>query len=980
MTTIAKQIKQRCPSALWARGEKLSSARAVTILARGEDEIEGTVLDGRNLYEVIVYPHDEVEWDCNCGSKFDACEHAAAMAFSLSMSTSDATSDPTSVGSDKVGVGHIGYRFEEHRGALAVRRVIALRGTDIPLGSGGLRSALPGVRGVPQYALESADRKFEKRLGGFSGGVIPEGLVPAVFGLLRDVKDLTLRGVPMSIGVPTCGLKVRITDHKDDVVARLEQEEDVREAFGNRVIRRGQRLHPLRDHGLTGPRFDELRRGRLFGKRELPALVSDVIPECRRADIPISIETDRLPAMAEGVLLPVLRISGSSTADGVRIEAYIEYGDPPVARVSRGRMVLLGNDAVPQRVPRAEKSLIDLLEREYGLSEGDNLRGASEAVLIFERASANKQVRVGAAESENFMRVAALVPSLNIGEGGDVHLSFRSSSGTKFNASASAVVAAWERGEGYAPVLEGGFGEIPSDWMAEYGHLVADLLEARAVDGSGPPSRALAPEIARLCEALDRPPPPSFAGLSALLKGGTPPSFSYPTDLDATLRSYQRAGVDWLAFHRDAKLGALLADDMGLGKTLQALCVVHGKTLVVAPTSVLRNWEDEARRFRPGLTVCRYHGTSRKLDSSADIVLTSYALLRNDLSALKSITWDIVVLDEAQFIKNPSSKVAQAAFELDAHSRIALTGTPVENRVEELWSQFHFLNRGLLGGRSSFKRRYERAITAGDQEAVDRLREKIRPFVMRRLKKDVAKELPPRTDVVLRCELDKEERRAYDAIRAATSEEVAKMLGQGGGVLKALEALLRLRQAACHRGLLPGMKADAPRESSKLRLLMETLDQVVAEGHRSLIFSQWTSLLDLVEGPLHDRGLSFCRLDGSTRNRGDVVEEFQAEGGPDVMLLSLKAGGTGLNLTAADHVFLLDPWWNPAVEDQAADRAHRIGQDRPVLVHRLIASETVEEGIMGLQARKRAVAEAALGGAAAAGSGITREEILELLR
>lgn len=979
MSTTVQEIKRRCPSALWARGEKLANARAVTIAERGEEEIEGTVLDGRNLYEVVVYPQDGVEWDCNCGSAFDACEHIAAIALSLEL-TLAVTSETGESGGARQDVGHVGYRFEEHRGALAVRRVIAHKGADIPIGSGGLRSALPGVRGVPDYALESADRKFEKRLGGFSGGVIPEGLVSAVFGLLGGIKDLTLRGVPMSIGAPTCGLKVRITDHKGEVVARIEQEDDVREAFGNRVIRRGQTLHPLRDHGLSGPRFDELRRGRLFSQRELPTLVSDIIPECRRAEIPISIETDQLPAMSEGVIRPALRLAGSSTSEGVRIDAYIEYGDPPVARVSRERMTLLGEEAVPQRAPRAEKSLLELLRRDYGLSEGENVRGASEAIRIFERAAKNPDVRVGAPEGESFLRVASLVPSLNVSEAGDVHLSFHSSSGEKFNATASEVVAAWERGEGYAPVLEGGFGEIPSDWMAEYGHLVADLLEARAVDGSGPANRALAPQVARLCKALDHPPPPNFAGLSELLAGGTPPAFSYPEDLDATLRSYQLAGVDWLAFHRDAKLGALLADDMGLGKTLQALCVVHGKTLVVAPTSVIRNWEDEARRFRPGLTVCRYHGSARKLDPDANLVLTSYALLRNDLSVLSSIHWDLVVLDEAQFIKNPSSKVAQAAFELEAASRIALTGTPVENRVEELWSQFHFLNRGLLGGRASFKKRYERTIAGGDQAAVDRLREKIRPFVMRRLKKDVAKELPPRTDVVLRCELGKEERRAYDAIRASTHEEVVKMLGQGGGVMKALEALLRLRQAACHRGLLPGASAEVSGMSSKVSLLMETLDQVVAEGHRSLIFSQWTSLLDLVEGPLNERGLRFCRLDGSTRNRGAVVDEFQASDGPDVMLLSLKAGGTGLNLTAADHVFLLDPWWNPAVEDQAADRAHRIGQDRPVLVHRLIAAETVEERILGLQERKRAVAEAALGEAAAIGSGITRDEIMELLR
>ncbi|MGB1700091.1 MAG: DEAD/DEAH box helicase, partial [Nannocystaceae bacterium] len=566
------------------------------------------------------------------------------------------------------------------------------------------------------------DRKFEKRLGNFSGGVIPEGLVPAVFDLLRGVRDLTLRGVPMSIGAPTCGLKVRVTDHKETVVARLEQEDDVREAFGNRVIRRGQTLHPLRDHGLVGPRFDELRRGRIFSARELTTLVSDIIPECRRAEIPISIETDRLPAVAEGVIRPALRLAAETTGEGIRIDATIEYGDPPVARVTRDRMILLGDEAVPKRAIKTEKSLLELLQRELGLDEGENLMNASDAIGLLERASVHPDVRVGTPGNERLMRVTSLVPAMEFDDGGDVRLSFRSASGERFNASAKAVVAAWERGEGYAPVLEGGFGEIPSDWMAEYGHLVADLLEARAVNGSEPPSRALAPELTRLCQALDHPPPPSFAGLAEILAQGTPPAFDYPEDLDATLRTYQEAGVDWLAFHRDAKLGALLADDMGLGKTLQALCVVRGKTLVVAPTSVLRNWQDEVQRFRPGLRVCRYHGSSRKLDASADIVLTSYALLRNDVGALAAIAWDLVILDEAQFIKNPASKVAQAAFQLNAEARIALTGTPVENRVEELWSQFHFLNRGLLGGRAAFKRRYERAVIAGDQAAVDRLR------------------------------------------------------------------------------------------------------------------------------------------------------------------------------------------------------------------------------------------------------------------
>jgi SNF2 family DNA or RNA helicase len=308
----------------------------------------------------------------------------------------------------------------------------------------------------------------------------------------------------------------------------------------------------------------------------------------------------------------------------------------------------------------------------------------------------------------------------------------------------------------------------------------------------------------------------------------------------------------------------------------------------------------------------------------------------------------------------------------------------VENHLEDLWSQFHFLQAGLLGGRSDFNDRYVRPIAIGDEIAAKRLRRRIRPFVLRRLKSEVATELPPRTDVVLRCELSSEERRIYDAVRAATQTDIVERLSQGHNVLQVLEALLRLRQAACHPALLPGGRGRAAQAgeptptSSKIDLLLETLAEVLEEGHKALVFSQWTSLLNLVEPALRERAITFVRLDGSTRDRQAVVDAFQDPGGPPVMLISLKAGGTGLNLTAADNVFLLDPWWNPAVEDQAADRTHRIGQDKPVIVHRLIANDTVEERILTLQERKRKLAETAVGEASGAHA-ITREELLALL-
>jgi SNF2 family DNA or RNA helicase len=280
-----------------------------------------------------------------------------------------------------------------------------------------------------------------------------------------------------------------------------------------------------------------------------------------------------------------------------------------------------------------------------------------------------------------------------------------------------------------------------------------------------------------------------------------------------------------------------------------------------------------------------------------------------------------------------------------------------------------------MGGRVDFADRWGTPIESGDRGAAERLRARIRPFVLRRLKKDVAPELPPRTESVLWVELDDTERNAYDAVRAAAQAEIVTMLAKGGSVMAALEALLRLRQAACHRGLLPGQHAES---STKVDTVIETLTAAAADGHKALVFSQWTSLLDRVEPALEAAGLAYTRLDGSTTDRAGVVAEFQDPAGPPVMLVSLKAGGTGLNLTAADHVFLLDPWWNPAVEDQAADRAHRIGQDKPVMIYRVVARDTVEERVLALQEHKRRIAAAALDGADAAAR-LTREDLLMLL-
>ena len=677
-------------------------------------------------------------------------------------------------------------------------------------------------------------------------------------------------------------------------------------------------------------------------------------------------------------IAPHLVLNTQVNAGRLEVLPTLVYGDPPVARIDVGRMHHIGGP-IPRRDIAKEARLGKELEEKLGLPLGQRaVLSQQEAITFVAKAQRTKVARMVGDGAQAFAIHAPLTPHVDIGTGGRFNVTFTTAGGpgqSSQTVSGEAVLQAWQERSGYVPLLEGGFAPLPLAWLAQHGHRVLDLLLAKQEQPTLPP-HAL-PDLARLCEALNTPAPADLTGVRAILDNFEGlKSAQLPDDLQASLRDYQRIGVNWLGFLRDTGMGAMLADDMGLGKTLQALCAVQAPVLVVAPTSVMANWQQEIARFRPSLRCGIYHGAGRKLDPDADITLTTYAIMRLDTPTLAAKRWRTIVLDEAQTIKNPDSQVAQAAYQLQGDFRITLTGTPVENRLDELWSQFHFINPGLLAGRRDFQERYGQPIAHGEPGAAARLQERIRPFMLRRLKRDVARELPERTDVVLRCTLDTAERAVYDAIRAATMDDVVQRLQEGGSVIRALEALLRLRQACCHTALVPGQRAE---RSAKIDLLMATLEEAVSERHKALVFSQWTGLLDLVQPHLEARDIAYVRLDGSTPDRAKVVQTFQADGGPPVMLVSLKAGGTGINLTAADHVFLLDPWWNPAVEDQAADRAHRIGQQRPVLVHRLVAEDTVEERILLLQDEKRALAQAALEGSDR-GASLTRDDLLALLR
>jgi superfamily II DNA or RNA helicase len=487
----------------------------------------------------------------------------------------------------------------------------------------------------------------------------------------------------------------------------------------------------------------------------------------------------------------------------------------------------------------------------------------------------------------------------------------------------------------------------------------------------------------------------------ALAELTAPAPLAAPAGFPAQLRPYQETGLGWLQALARHGQGGLLADDMGLGKTLQALAHIASEkaagrlgkpVLIAAPVSALVTWQREIRRFMPQLDWVLWHGSHRRQLRRAlvraELILTGYPLLTLDSDILQGREYSLVILDEAQTIKNPHARVSVAARGLCAARRLCLTGTPMENHLGELWSLFEFLQPGILGTESAFQRYYRTPIEKnGSRSRALALNRRIAPYLLRRTKENVATELPPKTEIIQSIELDERQRDFYDSIRLAMHQRVREIIQQQGIIrsqITILDALMKLRQACCDPRLVnlpggePAPAADGPVPSAKLEWLAQALPQLVAEGRRILLFSQFTSMLALIEAQLAALELPYCLLTGQTRARGVVVERFQS-GAVPLFLISLKAGGTALNLTAADTVIHYDPWWNPAAESQATDRAHRIGQDKPVFVYKLIAAGTLEERILDLQARKQALAATVYGASAAAGGGLTEADVEALL-
>jgi superfamily II DNA or RNA helicase len=554
-----------------------------------------------------------------------------------------------------------------------------------------------------------------------------------------------------------------------------------------------------------------------------------------------------------------------------------------------------------------------------------------------------------------------------------------------------ALLEALAAGQRAIPLADGSVGILPESFAAQFAPFAA---LAQSQDGKlryGRIQMALLDALlagqprARVDEAFERL-------REQLAAGERPEAENEPPGFQGTLRHYQREGLGWLMFLEGLGLGGCLADDMGLGKTIQVLALLlrrkalvtaaglpHRPSLVVVPKSLVFNWMEEALKFAPALRVVNHTGNARTETADdlgeQDIVITTYGTLRRDIIRHRETEFDYVVLDEAQSIKNAASQAAKACRLLKARHRLALTGTPVENHIGELWSIFEFLNPGQLGSAPRLRR-----FLADGRGSADVVARAVRPYLLRRTKAEVLSDLPEKTEQTLFVELGEEQRRAYDELRHHFRAELSGRIGRlgiGRSRIAVLEALLRLRQTACHPGLVDPARIDDP--SAKLDTLLEQLDEVIAEGHKVLVFSQFTSFLAILRRKLDARSLPYEYLDGRTTDRQARVAHFQEDPDCRLFLVSLKAGGQGLNLTAADYIYILDPWWNPAVEAQAVDRAHRIGQTRRVFAYRLIARDTVEEKILALQDKKRELAESIVRADAGVIANLTPEDVELLL-
>ena len=1008
-------VRVDCSPSLWSRGVETARGGLVSLDVASPHLTSLTgelVLQVRSQQREII-PHrvtlfpEEGSWECTCGGA-DPCEHVAAAV--IAVRNDQCAKQEAIEGSAPLGVS---YRFFRVPGGDSLRFERWLVGGGLPetrLTStlreivGGMQS---GRRPSVPHRFTKDDFAVDLALG---EGSSFRGSLRWLCEPLSRCAGVSLDGDPIAVRVVPPPTWVEVQDVGGDLRVQLVAGNSGGERFQNglAVMKQDARweMGPLPEVLLTDLSLSSDERRALIGhgivvpRTEMAAvyrLVTELIPALeRRFEI-------RMTAVDLPSIIPMTpRITWTLESRG-RGELWalpeIVYGEPPCAilrdTADGEQWVLLPprrggrTYELPARDRDQEAVLRRTLMRQFSARAGTPvIRDGDSAITFCQRLS-----QEGVMTPEAFaVRGTAMLQVIGSNEGVSLVFSLPSPNRVSDHVAppsvsaslpATMVIGAWEEGRSFLSSPDGrGVIAIPRDWIAMHYEQVRAILDDLKKSDRMPTHRV--PELASLIETAGGTLSGRLAELAQLIGGTNGNHYPLPSDANVSLRDYQRVGFEWLKRLQQAQVGGILADDMGLGKTVQALLTLTGRSLVVCPTSVVRSWCDHLATFRPSLRVIVYHGQSRTMPDEDCVVITTYGLLRRDSDQFADREWDCVILDESHAIKNPLSQTAHAAYRLSARWRLAMTGTPLENSPVDLWSQIRFAIPGLLPSLDDFQEQ----LAQNSTKTLERLARVVRPFLLRRTKRDVLTDLPPKTEVTLRIPLRDDERVVYQSIMTAARTELLDRVGGDVPVMAVLEAILRLRQSCCDTRLVTN--SAPPVASSKIEALMESLDEAIANDHRCLVFSQWTSMLDLVEEELDSAKIRYLRLDGTTRDRGGAVAEFQSAEGPPVFLISLKAGGVGLTLTAADHVFVLDPWWNPAVEEQATDRAHRIGQENPVFVYRIIAADTIEDRILELQARKRELARSLVGGGdggeadmvaggCAGALSVSREELLELL-
>jgi superfamily II DNA or RNA helicase len=964
-----KTIQGLCGRQLWSNAVEMTRSSDIVQDKVTPNEIVVRIVNRSKAVspKVILWPEDE-DWKCDCRGEEDPCVHVAAAV--IASRHGKVRSPEREL---KSSAGQVQYHFVSDQQVLKFERRLVWGAINKPL-MGTLMNYVSGVTsgrldGLPVSSTKE-DFHIDTVLGEKRVGTLDAATLSKLFAALAEFTSVYLDGVPVKTFPKPVEIFVEVIDERNGFRIRKKEESGFDRFFLNGAVLIDGVLKAIPQFNLEPEHIEMLKGdGRWFNETDRFFLMQNVLPALT-SRIKVVVHTTRLPEIVDVEPEIILKIERHGPELMV-VTPQLVYGDPPMAFVNQGKLEPISDNRVPVRKRDAEQRITKRLHQEMFMKPGSPVRFfGPEGIALREKLKNWKTT--GSAQNDFIVRGQLIADTIIQGEHVDVSFSLGGNTKGDTKVSSQRILAAWNNGERHIHIDGFGWYELPNDWLARFGEKLQQIIAFKREASLSPVKKI---QVIDFLQELEAEIPPDLQGLRSLMQDDQLiPEAPLPKDLTVQLRDYQKVGINWLHALTTNGLGALLADDMGLGKTLQSLCVLEGQTLIVCPTSVIQSWTEQIKRFRPSLTVCTYHGPKRQFDEKASVVLTSYGIFRTEIEKMKNMIWQTIIVDEAQHFKNPESLLSRALYQITAPRRITLSGTPIENSADDLWAQFRFLNPGLLPPYSTFRKEFTNPSEEGDKTATERLRKRIRPFVLRRMKSEVAKELPPKTEIVLNFELGEQERELYEALRQSARTEVMEKINEGGSLFSALELLLRLRQACCHQQLVPGQRGA---DSTKTELLVEKLEESVASGHKALVFSQWTSYLDLIEPFLKEKGLNFVRLDGSTRDRQSVVTEFQRDDGPSVFLISLKAGGVGLTLTQADHVFILDPWWNPAVEAQAADRAHRIGQTKSVFVYRLVAKDTVEEKVLRLQDKKKQQMQMILDGTE--NISWSKQDLLELL-